>query len=48
LLVLPDHQRNGLEQQYAICYEPTLSEITAAEFGGCYEYLLRWGRTDNE
>jgi hypothetical protein len=32
LLVLPDHQRNGLEQQYAICYEPTLSEITAAEF----------------
>jgi hypothetical protein len=35
LLVLPDHQRNGLEQQYAICYEPTLSEITAAQFGGC-------------
>jgi hypothetical protein len=33
LLVLPDHQRNGQEQQYAICYEPTLSEITAAEFG---------------
>ena len=32
LLVLPDHQRNGLEQQYAICYEPTLSEITATEY----------------